>query len=120
MNWPKLALTNAQQAPAVLAAQASRLGASQVALISVHWMSGISTQSAIATPTMVRIVLPTELKRLARIHGITPCVRVGGGEGGTTSRCTKNTSVWDWMSLMLWPLHQPASSPRKRGSSSHP
>src|SRR6185312_11189104 len=100
MNWPKLALTKAQQAPSGCAAQASRPGDSQTALISVHWMNGTSTESATTTPMMVRMVLPIELKRLALSHGTTPCTRVGGGSAGAICWRTKNTSVCDCTSLM--------------------
>jgi hypothetical protein len=39
-------------------------------------------------------------KRLARIHGIGPWTRIGGGEAGTMSRRMKNRSVSECVSDM--------------------
>src|SRR3954466_13101770 len=103
MYWPRLALTNAQQAPPGCAAQASRVPL-HMALTRVHSITGTSTHSPMATPTRVRMVLPTPLKRLARIHGHTPCTRIGGGSALRTSWRTKETSPCACISVIAWPL----------------
>src|SRR3569623_2015075 len=99
MNWPRLALTKDQQAPLGLAAQPSRVSPSQVALKIAHCSAGQITEAAMMAPTMVRMVSPTLPKRLARIHGQTPCTRIGGGEAFRISCRTKETSPCDCMSV---------------------
>ena len=81
----------AQQAPSPR--QARPLSACQTASIKAQRITGgIATASSHAA-TKVRIVLPTLLKRLLRIHAIRPAVADGGRSAGNGRSCVVSVIV---------------------------